>query len=75
MQSTGPFEIDLTPEEWGCLRCGNLAAMRFAGLCGACTTELHERYATVASDSNESEATKFEPSLHVTPNAVALKDD
>jgi hypothetical protein len=55
-----------------CLRCGASTEMRFAGPCAACSRELHEKFAGTARVVASAE---YEPKMHVTPNAVALKDD
>ena len=55
-----------------CLRCGREAAMRFAGPCPECTAELHAR---LRSEARTVGGGAYEPTMHVTPNAVALKDD
>lgn len=55
-----------------CPRCGAGARVRFYGPCEACRAELR---ATVAGEARDAgEAAAFEPRMHVTPNAVALKD-
>jgi len=46
--------------------------MRVPGLCRSCRDELIERY---APQVREIEVERYEPAMHVTPNAVALKDD
>lgn len=46
--------------------------MTVPGLCGACRDELIERYAPQVRDIA---VERYEPTMHVTPNAVALKDD
>ncbi|MCZ7524960.1 MAG: hypothetical protein M5U14_00350 [Acidimicrobiia bacterium] len=63
---------ELEPVEMPCLRCGEPALMRFAGPCRRCVGELHERF---APHERHVEVEAFEPRMHVTPNAVALKDD
>jgi hypothetical protein len=60
------------PEPLACLRCGAVVPMAFRGPCPACAAELHEKYRGEARDVAES---AYEPAMHVTPNAVALKDD
>jgi predicted amidophosphoribosyltransferase len=59
-------------EPMTCLRCGAEAPMRFRGACPACAAELREKY---RAESRAVEAAEYEPAMHVTPNAVALKDD
>ena len=55
-----------------CLRCGAEVPMRFRGPCPACADELRTKY---RSEGRVVESEAFEPAMHVTPNAVALKDD
>jgi hypothetical protein len=57
---------------FSCPRCRREADERFYGPCGACRDELR---AALAATAREVDAGGFEPSMHVTPNAVALKDD
>lgn len=65
---------DYPAREGRCPRCGEAAALRFAGPCSRCVAELRARFA--ALDGRVDVAVEaFEPKLHVTPNAVALKDD
>jgi hypothetical protein len=63
---------DLNPIELECMRCRTRERMRFAGLCSACRTTLHERF---ASEGRTIAVAAYEPKMNVTPNAVALKDD
>jgi len=55
-----------------CPRCRASVESRYYGPCSGCRSELR---ATLGGDAREVAATAFEPSMHVTPNAVALKDD
>ncbi len=55
-----------------CPRCRGSVDERFYGPCAACRDELRTTYRAAA---REVETAAFEPSMHVTPNAVALKDD
>ncbi len=55
-----------------CPRCGATVECRFYGPCDGCRSELR---ATLGGEARDVEAAAFEPSMHVTPNAVALKDD
>jgi hypothetical protein len=55
-----------------CLRCGAETVARFAGLCDGCTAALRTAY---SGEGRAIEAAAYEPAMHVTPNAVALKDD
>lgn len=64
--------LDLSPIESECLRCARSESMRVPGLCRACRDELIERYAPQVRDIA---VEAYEPTMHVTPNAVALKDD
>lgn len=61
---------------WGmpfaCPRCHESADERFYGPCTSCREQLRR---TVGAAAREVERGAFEPSMHVTPNAVALKDD
>lgn len=55
-----------------CPRCQAAVETRFYGPCPSCRAELR---ASLGGEAREVAATAFEPSMHVTPNAVALKDD
>ncbi|MFZ6002486.1 MAG: hypothetical protein ACOYXM_01005 [Actinomycetota bacterium] len=55
-----------------CPRCSETADQRFYGPCAGCRSELRRLLGGAARDV-EREA--FVPAMHVTPNAVALKDD
>lgn len=55
-----------------CPRCQQAADDRFYGPCGSCRAELRSSLGAEAKDVARE---AFEPSMHVTPNAVALKDD
>ena len=60
------------PEAFPCPRCGESAAgERFYGPCGGCRAELA---ATLGGETREVIAGRFEPRMHVTPGAVALKE-
>ena len=65
-------ELDLSPVEMDCVRCGTSAPMRFRGLCTGCRDEL---YAKFTRDGREMEVEEYVPKMNVTPNAVALKED
>ena len=65
-------DLDLTPTEQECFRCGQREAMRFAGVCSRCRDTLHELF---AREGRTIEVEAYEPKMNVTPNAVALKDD
>jgi len=55
-----------------CPRCRRSTDERFYGPCTACRDDLRAAMAATARDVT---ASAFEPGMHVTPNAVALKDD
>ena len=59
-------------EPMPCLRCGAVVPMRFRGPCPACAGELREKY---RGEGRVVAGAEYEPAMHVTPNAVALKDD
>jgi hypothetical protein len=63
---------DLSPIDQECMRCNAREPMRFAGLCSACRSTLHD---TFAAEGRTIEVAAYEPKMNVTPNAVALKDD
>jgi hypothetical protein len=66
------FDPDQFPAEpLPCLRCGTVAPMRFRGPCATCAAELHEKY---RGEARVVAGAEYEPAMHVTPNAVALKD-
>ena len=54
-----------------CLRCGEVAPMRFRGPCPSCAAELREKY---RGEARGVAGAEYEPVMHVTPNAGALKD-
>jgi molybdenum cofactor biosynthesis enzyme len=64
--------VDLTPVEMECLRCRQVALMRFAGMCATCRDELLTKY---EAQGRTIDVADYEPKMNVTPNAVALKDD
>lgn len=55
-----------------CPRCQEPADERFYGPCPECRTQLRR---TLGGEAQAVERGTFEPAMHVTPNAVALKDD
>ena len=55
-----------------CPRCQRPADARFYGPCADCRAELR---AALRIEARDVEGGGFEPAMHVTPNAVALKDD
>ena len=66
------MEIDLTPVDMECMRCGKTAPMRFYGICTECRTQLREKF---DREARIIEVAEYEPKMNVTPNAVALKGD
>ena len=56
---------------FACPRCHASVEARLYGPCPACRDELR---ATMARRAQEVEVEAYEPRMHVTPNAVALKD-
>lgn len=60
------------PALFACPRCGNGVTERFYGPCSPCREQLRT---TLGGKARSVEREAFEPSMHVTPNAVALKDD
>jgi hypothetical protein len=65
-------DVDLTPIEMECMRCGRAEPMRFYGCCNSCREELQARFDRAARDIA---VAAYEPKMNVTPNAVALTDD
>ena len=55
-----------------CPRCNGTAEVRYYGPCDACRDDLR---AKLRNEARVVEVAEFEPEMHVTPNAVALKDD
>jgi hypothetical protein len=62
----------LDPIPLVCMRCGETHPMRFYGLCDGCRAELVRKY---DGRAHTVEVAEYEPTMHVTPNAVALRDD
>jgi len=54
-----------------CPRCAAEVDDRFYGPCSSCRSDLR---AKVAGQARVVDAAAFEPAMHVTPNAVALKE-
>ena len=54
-----------------CPRCSGALDGPFYGPCPGCRDQLR---AAVRGEAREVEATAFEPTMHVTPNAVAMKE-
>ena len=55
-----------------CPRCGRAVEQQFYGPCERCLAELRAAY---QAEATEAASVAYEPKMHVTPNAVALKDD
>lgn len=55
-----------------CPRCGAAVEERFYGPCETCRGALR---AALGGEARDVARAEFEPAMHVTPNAVALKDD
>ena len=58
--------------EFACPRCAQTVDGRFYGPCDSCRDELRAKFMWV---ERIVEVAEYEPKMHVTPNAVALKDD
>ena len=54
-----------------CPRCGQSVEQDYYGPCDGCRQEL---CAAVRGEAREVGDTRFEPAMHVTPNAVAQKE-
>jgi hypothetical protein len=59
-------------QDMTCMRCGQLAQLRFYGACPSCVEDLHAKFAPKPKEIGVDE---YVPKTNVTPNAVALKDD
>jgi hypothetical protein len=55
-----------------CPRCEGEVTEEFYGPCASCRDELR---ATLGGERRDVQAEAFEPAMHVTVDAVALKDD
>jgi Fe-S cluster biogenesis protein NfuA len=55
-----------------CPRCAGAVEVRYYGPCDECRTTLRR---SLGNEARTVEREAFEPAMHVTPNAVALKDD
>lgn len=75
MKSSYDRTVDLTPMSDECLRCHTPTTVRFSGLCQTCTEQLRSSLGNNPVASSDDVPAAFEPEMHVTPNAVALKDD
>ncbi|MDQ6837512.1 MAG: hypothetical protein M3137_04005 [Actinomycetota bacterium] len=58
--------------DFDCPRCHTMVTEAFYGPCQTCRRHLREAQSGDAREVLKAE--RFEPSMHVTPNAVALKD-
>jgi len=58
--------------QFTCPRCQESADHQFYGPCPTCREQLR---AALGGTARDVERTAFEPAMHVTPNAVASKDD
>ena len=54
-----------------CPRCSTTVDERYYGPCAECRADLR---AQIAGSAREVDAGAFEPAMHVTPNAVAVKE-
>ena len=59
------------PSAFPCPRCSVVVAARFYGPCDDCRAQLRR---TLGDEGREVERESFVPAMHVTPNAVALKE-
>lgn len=67
-----PYAGDgMADRAFACPRCSATVEERFWGPCSRCRAEL---VAAHRGEAVEVESTRFEPSMHVTPNHVATKD-
>jgi len=55
-----------------CPRCSGAVDVRYYGPCDPCRAELRR---TMAAEARHVEVEDFVPAMHVTPNAVATKDE
>lgn len=72
VEDAAAADVELGLVDHECLRCGTVAAMRFRGLCDPCRDALRDR---ARGKARAIAVPEYEPRMHVTPNAVALKDD
>lgn len=59
------------PPAFPCPRCSVVVVARFYGPCDDCRTHLRR---TLGGEARELERGAFVPTMHVTPNAMALKE-
>lgn len=64
--------VALPTIDFECPRCHHTVAEPFYGPCFSCRSTLRE---TQGGEAKDVFVERFEPALHVTPNAVALKED
>lgn len=65
--------FDLT--NFACPRCSTVISAEYYGPCQQCLDSLKQAYEADRVRSEPTESEGFTPKMHVTPNAVALKDD
>ncbi|MEM8905765.1 MAG: hypothetical protein AAGF02_18825 [Actinomycetota bacterium] len=65
------LDVDDTPIEFDCPRCGVSVAERFYGPCRSCVAQLA---ASQRSAGGDYAAAEYEPKMNVTPNQIASKD-
>jgi hypothetical protein len=58
--------------EFTCPRCNTTVEARFYGPCDDCRSQLRVAF---RREGRVVDLPEYEPKVHVTPNAVALKDD
>lgn len=71
MMRGGPARLRHTGPVFTCPRCSSEVDDRFYGPCERCRGELR---ATITGQARALESAAYEPAMHVTPNAVALKE-
>jgi hypothetical protein len=65
------LDVDDTPLEIDCPRCGSSVSQRFYGPCPSCVGQLR---ASQRSDGGDYTAAEYEPKMNVVPNQIASKD-
>jgi hypothetical protein len=71
MMRGGALELGHTGRMFVCPRCRHDVDERYYGPCATCREALR---ASVVGERRDVDATAFEPSMHVTPNAVATNE-
>jgi hypothetical protein len=68
-----PTHVEVGADGLGfrCPRCGAAVTEPFYGPCRSCRAQLVTAF---AGERRDIEVARFEPTMHVTPNAVATKD-